>query len=305
MLTLIIKRIVVIAMAMVSAFGSLSSDRPADYCGEFDFPRIAAEPQQPGTIRIMSYNIRCGDVNGVQVKRRTGIGVRQILEVMPDSLGIQEATPEWMKVLDRELSLYDWVGIERETGGSPLKSGESCPIFYLKTRFTLEDSGNFWVSDTPDVPSLGPGAACKRICTWAKLRDRQTGREMVHVNTHYDHVSEQARVQGAEIITRFIKENFAGIPLVFTADMNTTEKGEAYAEMTLTLSDARTGAENSVSYGTFHGGKDPALCSDYYIDFLLYSSEFEAAAYRTVTRGVDDRFVSDHFPIYADLIIKE
>ena len=304
MIILLIKRIVVIIMAMASLFNATGAENYGDYCGNFDFPRISAENQEADTLRIMSFNIRCGDVNDVHVPDRIGIAIRQIKEVMPDSLGIQEATPEWMKALDKKLSLYAWVGLDREKGVSPLENGESCPIFYLKSKFTLEDSGNFWVSDTPDVPSKGPGAGCIRICTWVKLKDRVTGKEFVHVNTHYDHISEEARVQGALIVTRFIEENFRGIPLVFTADMNTTEKGEAYATMTENLTDTRFAAEDCKTYGTFHAGKDPAKNADYYIDFILCTDDFESAVYRTVTKGVDNRFTSDHFPIYADLIIK-
>ena len=298
---LIVKRIVVLLMALTSFFSSGSKESFADYCGGYDFPRICAANQKALTLRIMSYNIRFGDVNGVQVPKRKDIAVRQILEVMPDSFGIQEATPEWMQVLEEKLSLYAWTGVNRENGGSPKETGESCPVFYLKSKFELTDSGNFWISDTPDEPSLGPGAACKRICTWAKLRDRVTRREYVHVNTHFDHVSEDARVQGAQIVVRFIEEKFAGIPIVFTADMNTTEKGAAYAAMTQNLADTRVTAQDCQAYGTFHGGKDPSLRADYYIDFVLCSDAFDAAAYRTVTKGVDERFTSDHFPIYADL----
>lgn len=305
MFILIIKRIVVTVMAITALFSSADGREFTDYCGDYDFPSIAAENQKVGTLRIMSYNIRCADVNGTDVSDRLDIGIRQIKEVMPDSLGIQEATPEWMKALDKELKLYGWIGLDRDTGRPATESGESCPIFYLKSKFTLVDSGSFWISDTPDVPSFGPGAGCIRICTWAKLRDRLTGREYVHVNTHYDHVSEEARVQGALIVTKYISENFADVPVVFTADMNTDEKGEAYATMTGNLTDARFAAKDCVTYGTFHAGKDPSLRADYYIDFVLFSDAFEAAAYRTVTKGVNSRFTSDHFPIYADLKLKK
>ena len=302
MFIIILKRLVIIFMAISTLLHAAGGDAYADACNGYEFPRISADPQAPETLRIMSYNIRCGDVNGVDVPDRIGIAVRQIKEVMPDSLGIQEATAEWMQALNRQLPLYDWVGIERDAGQSPMKSGESCPIFYLKEKLQLIDSGNFWVSETPDVPSFGPGAACKRICTWAKFRDRLTGKVFVHVNSHYDHISEEARVQGALIVTQFIASHFAGLPIVFTADMNTTNEGEAYAVMTQTLADARFTAEDVKTFGTFHAGKNPADRADYYIDFVLYSDGFHAAAYRTVTKGVDGRFTSDHFPIYADLM---
>lgn len=303
MITLFLKRLTTLLMAIISLFTAGSSGRYSDNYAGFDFPCIAAKRQKAFTYRIMSYNIRCGDVNGTEVSDRIGIGVRQIRQIMPDSLGIQEATGEWMKALDKKLVLYDWVGVEREEGGDPRNSGESCPIFYLKTRFQLVDSGYFWISDTPEVPSLGPGAACKRICTWARLRKRFSKKEFVHVNTHFDHVSEEARVEGGKIVKQFIEENFSNLPVVFTADMNTTPEGEAYATMTTNLQDARLAAEDAAAFGTFHGS-DVESWENYYIDFVLCTKQFEIKTYRTVTKGVDGRFTSDHFPIYADLKLK-
>ena len=108
-------------------------------------------------------------------------------------------------------------------------------------------------------------------------------------------------MQAGQIVNRFIQEHFADVPVVFTADLNTTEKGEAYATMTQNLSDARLTAEDSVAYGTFHGGHDPNEKADYFIDFVLCSDDFTAKSYRTVTKGFNNRFTSDHFPVYADL----
>ena len=288
----------------MSLFNSNSKKNFADSYEGHDFPLISAENQSAGTVRIMSFNIRCADVNGVDVPERLGIGIRQILEVMPDSLGIQEATPEWMKALNRKLLLYDWVGVEREKGVSPLDNGESCPIFYLKSKLKLLDSGNFWLSETPDEPSYGPGAACKRICTWAKFKDKETGLTYVHVNSHLDHVSEDARVAGAQILIDFINERFGDLPVVFTADMNTLSNGRAYALMTEHLSDAALTAEDAKTFGTFHACK-PETHTDYTIDFILCSEQIRVNSFRVITKGVDGRFVSDHFPLYADVVIPE
>ena len=87
--------------------------------------------------------------------------------------------------------------------------------------------------------------------------------------------------------------------------MNTGEQSETYATMTQSLIDTRVAAADCVAYGTFHAGQDPNRRADRYIDFVLCSDDFDAAAYRTVTKGVDGRFSSDHFPIYADLKYKE
>ncbi len=301
MLTLMLKRIMILALAIFAVFTNHTGKGNTDWYGDYDFSIIAAEKQAPCTLRIMSFNIRAGGVNGNKTTDRITIGLSQIFEIMPDSFGLQEATNIWMVALDQRLSMYDWVGVDVDSGGDVLKGGIGNPIFYLKGKFKLLDSGNFWISDTPDEPSYGPGAACIRACTWVKLQNRLTGDVYVHVNTHFDHVSEEARVQGGLIVNRFIEEHFPDIPVVFTADLNTTDKGEAYATMTQNLSDTRLTAKDCIPYGTFHGGKDPSKKADYFIDFVLCSDDFEAAAYRTVTKGFNGRFTSDHFPIYADL----
>ena len=299
---LILKRLVILVMAVISLFLTPKASQYADWAGDHEFPQIAAERQQPGTVRVMSYNIRCADVNGESVSQRTDPGGRQILEVMPDSVGIQEATAKWMKVLDEKLVLYDWVGVDRDYGGDPMSGGEVNPIFYLKSRFKLLDSGTFWLSDTPDEPSFGPGAACRRICTWAKLQNRLTGDVYVHVNSHFDHKSKEARTAGAEILSAYIDEHFADVPVVFTADMNARAKEQAYATMTTHLADAALVADDAVTYGTFHACS-PETHADYTIDYVLCSPDIHVKSFRVVTKGVDGRFTSDHFPLYADVVL--
>ena len=273
-----------------------------DSCAGHEFPLIAPEEKADGLTRIMSFNLRCEDVNGVAADQRRAIVAEQIRQVQPDSFGVQEGTGAWMKSLSKQLPEYGWVGLERDNGKAADKGGEACAVFYLRSKYIVADHGDFWLSDTPDQPSIGPGAACKRICTWAKLKNIRTGAVYVHVNTHFDHVSEEARVLGGAIVNRYIEEHFNGLPVVFTADMNTRESGEAYALMTENLVNARYAAADSVGFGTFHACR-PETHADYYIDFVLCSKDIEVAAYRTVTAGIDGRFVSDHFPIYADVTI--
>ena len=304
MLILAMKKIIVTLMSALALFGSFQREKPADSWAGHDFPVIAAEGQKQGTVRVMSFNIRCADVNGVPVKDRLDIGVRQILEIMPDVLGIQEGTPEWMQELTKKLPMYDWVGVDRDNGSDPRKAGESCPVFYLRAKYRPVDSGNFWLSETPDEPSFGPGAACRRICTWVRLRDRVTGKEFVHVNTHLDHVSEEARREGARILTDYIRTHFEGLDVTFTADMNTVRGSDAYAVMTEMLADAQLEAADEASAPMTYHGWQPELHPDGVIDFILCPKTAMVTSFRTVTKGVDGRFTSDHFPIYADLRFK-
>lgn len=299
---MLLQKISSLLLAFLSLFTFFGKEGPADSMNGHEFPLIAAEEKSDEAFtRVMSFNLRCDVVNGVPVSKRKVIVAKQINEVMPDSFGVQEGTKEWMQILDVLLPQYARVGVDRDTGKTN-GNGEHACVFYLKSKYKLIDSGNFWLSETPDVPSFGPGAAYRRVCTWAILENRQNGSRYVHINTHFDHVSEEARVLAGGFVNDFIEKNFAGIPVVFTADMNTTENGDAFRKMTQNLGSARRLAEDSVSYGTFHD-VSPETHADSEIDFILCSGDIQVKTYRTVTAGIDGRFVSDHFPIYADIVI--
>ncbi len=252
MFSVLMQKIISMFLTLMAAL-SVGGIQWKDGMAGKDFPLIAPEAKAAEDTRIMSFNVRCEDVNGTPAILRRNIVVREILKVAPDVLGAQEATPTWMTALQAMLPAYGCVGVARDNGKTVARQGESCPIFYLKEKYDLLDHGDFWLSDTPDKPSYGPGAGCRRVCTWALLQDKGTGSLCVHVNTHLDNASEEARVQGAEQIVAFLKDKFAKtIPVTFTADLNSDEGEAAYGVMATALTDARLTAPDSVAYPTWH-----------------------------------------------------
>lgn len=288
-----------IILSLILCFAAISAQVngqiPADTYTPDTFPIIRQTIRTPGAKRIVSFNIRCADVNGVPQKKRTDIVCKAICDLMPDSAGLQEVTDEWVASL-KEIRGCALVGEGRDGNGH----GEGCYILYNSNVWKCLDSGTFWLSETPDVPSFGWDADCRRVCTWALLQNRVTGEQYAHVNTHFDHKGRIAVVEEAKMVNAFIDAHFDGIPVVFTADLNATPESESYRIMTEHLSDARLNAEKKQEYGTFHG-THPETHADYYIDYILTAGSTRVLNYRTVTVGVNGRFVSDHFPIYADL----
>ena len=102
-----------------------------------------------------------------------------------------------MEDLTEGLPEYGWVGVGRDDGQ---EAGEFNPVFYRKDKYDLVDSGTFWLSETPELPSLGWNGGCNRLCTWVILREKATGFTYAHVNTHLDNASEEARVNGAKLV---------------------------------------------------------------------------------------------------------
>lgn len=267
-----------------------------------DWPDVIEdfEPKRENTIRIMSFNIRCTNVGRDSWEDRIGIVTDTMVNSEADSIGVQEATPEWMATLKETLTEYDYVGVARDDGKN---LGEYSAVFYLKDKYNLVDSGNFWLSETPETPSLGWDAACFRICTWAVLENKETKVQYVHVNSHFDHEGIKAREESVKMILAHIEE-YKDLPVVFTADMNVVEGSDNYVEFTKILHDTKYQAKDTMDYLTYHDTK-PSKYEGEVIDYVMVNDNFNTFTYKVVTAGIDERYVSDHFPVYADLEIKK
>ena len=295
--------VIALAVALTAVFMP-DTEKIYDELSEQAKPAQVAdfEEKADGTIRVMTFNVRCFGLENLPRKAREYSVAETIRKGMPDSFGVQEATPTWMKYLNEEIGdKYAYVGVGRSNGKN---SGEYSAVFYLKDKYELVDSDTFWISETPEKPSKGWDANIKRICTWAVLENKETGEKYVHINSHFDHKGEEARKNSVNMILDKAKE-YKDFPVVFTADMNIVEGTEHYNSMVAdgTLRDTKYIAEDTMDYLTFHN-LTPVENEGRILDYVMINDKFDAEVYRVVTAGVDGRFVSDHYPVYADIVLK-
>lgn len=252
-------------------------------------------------LKVMSYNIRLGEAkDGTNSwNLRYPATAEMILDQAPDVFGVQEAMDYQVLFIDENFKNYENVGVGRENGK---KKGEHMSIFWNKKTVSLLKWGTFWLSETPEDPSMGWDAACKRTATWALMKDKKTGRKFYFVNTHLDHVGKQAQKNGLKLIVdRIATINPQGYPMVLTGDFNIRPDNPALADLDKIMQSARKIAPKTDNRNTFNGWsvKKTAEVIDY-----IYVSGFSACKeYRTVTEKYLERpFVSDHYPIFARLV---
>lgn len=288
-----IMAIIMSFITMISSIAGIIAEKP-------DFvPDQGFETKQENAIRIMSFNIRCTTVGRMDREDRVPLVTETILEADADSFGVQEATTEWMADLDEMVGdIYAHVGVGRDDG---VDAGEHSAIFYLKDKYKVIDHGDFWLSETPDVLSVDCGGQY-RICTWVILENKETGEQYVHINAHFNNSSAEARAHSVDLILDKAAE-FDKLPVVFTADMNVEEGSVDYKNITNngTLKDSKYAAGSTMSFLTYHD-THPRRNQDQIIDYIMINSGFKALTYRVVTQGVNGNYVSDHYPIYSDLI---
>lgn len=214
-------------------------------------------------------------------------------------LGTQEGLPHQIADLEA-MTEFARVGVGRDDGRS---GGEHAAIFYRHARFERLANGDFWLSETPERPSMGWDArCCKRISSWVHLRDRPSGADFFVFNAHFDHEGEVARRESARLVLQRMAQIAGTRPAFFLGDLNALPDSAAVRTLVGVLRDARA-ASTTPPYGpagTFNGFQFDAPMLDR-IDYVFVSPHWRVLRYGVLSDSNDRRYPSDHHPVTVRL----
>ena len=284
---------------------------------------------QPTSITVASYNLR--NANGGDSINGNGWGQRypviaQIVQYHDfDIFGTQECFIHQLKDMKEALPGYDYIGVGRDDGK---EKGEHSAIFYRTDKFDVIEKGDFWLSETPDVPSKGWDAVLPRICSWGHFKCKDTGFEFLFFNLHMDHIGKKARVESAFLVQEKMKELGANLPAILTGDFNVDQTHSSYKALVSNgvLKDSYESADfRYATNGTFNSF-DPNNFTESRIDHVFVSPLFKVKKYGELTdtyrstkatgtekanvkdcpeeisiESYEARTPSDHFPVKVEL----
>jgi len=256
---------------------------------------------------IATYNLRFAGSEAPNAWPDRRPVVKALLDrYQPDLIGTQEGLYQQLKDIAADQPDYDWIGVGRD-GGS---RGEFMAIFYRRARFEPLEYDHFWLSDTPEVIASSTwGNNVRRMVTWARFRDRVTGREFYFWNTHLDHEVQVAREKAAELIRQRIGRLPADVPLFLVGDFNAIAvANRAYdiltkeAGLTDTWFAARERRNEDANSFT---GFDPLRREGKRIDWILARGAIDVRATEVVTFRQGDQWPSDHLPVVAWVTLQQ
>lgn len=259
------------------------------FCGSVRAGELA------GQFKLISYNIRYvnapGDEGELAWTARREPSVAMVRRERPDVIGYQEPRSVQVDFLIERLPEYGHVLAGNSADGYLL-------IQYLKAKYDLVDSGHFWLSETPDILSMGWDGRCRRITVWVRLREKRSRRELFYFNTHLDHKGTEARLKGAALNVEKMEE-IAGskAPVFISGDMNAekgTPTGRFLVPFEAWMESARAQAPQSDDKATYNGfGKAPL----HWLDYIYYRNA-RPLKYETLDGGdYGVKYISDHYPI--------
>jgi len=254
-------------------------------------------------LTVMTYNIRLdvsSDGENAWPLRKEYL-TSQIQFYEPDIFGVQEARPNQVIDISNSLPQYSQVGMGREGQGK----GESSNIYYKNELFRILESDTFWLSETPDKISKGWDAAYNRVCTYALVKDKKAKKKFWVFNTHLDHVGEEARTKGIELIlSKIASLNTKNYQVIFMGDFNSEPDSERIIALKKLMNDSRELSETKPfgPSGTFNGFKHDVPVTRL-IDYIFISKndKFKVKKYAILSDSKDLKYPSDHLPVYVNL----
>lgn len=275
---------------------------------------VAGEP-----LTVMSFNIRydghgnrpAPDANAWlhdSGDHRRDRVLRVIHEADPDLLGVQEALQHQVADIAARLPDHAHYTVGRDDGHD---GGEHCAIYFRRSRFERLDAGTYWLCDEREQPGAKfPSAACPRIASWVLLREKSGDeRQFLFLNTHWDHVSQEAREYSAAAIVEHLAKLGDDTPAIVVGDMNAMEQSPEMRRLLETdgvrLLDSYRQIHPQVqpNEATFNGFANRTAGRR--IDYVLHSPAWKTTSAEIVRTTFDGRNASDHFPVVAELVWDE
>lgn len=277
----------------------------------------------------MSFNILREDLGGeghLWADRKQAV-LKMIDVNYPTLIGLQECSWTIREDILKADSRRKAIGNSVNNDESGYTSTSSNSIIYRSDIYEVVKSGQFWFSDTPDKVSNVWTAKYQpkpRVCTWARFKVKNTGKEFYHFNIHlhngsaYNFLSDtyigDSRTRSLNLLfDRIAAENTSGLPVIITGDHNegddssnaTSDLGsdvyEAYQNSGYTSSRwLASGADTGRTLNSF-ADKATSVLDHIYVNDACNVTRFyvDRNAYEGVT------YVSDHYPVFCELTLNK
>ncbi len=267
---------------------------------QFNFLYGNSQESDSSLVRVASYNIRYAAE--ADVKTGNGWDVRKkpladlIIKHEFDIIGTQEGDSAQLKDLEVLLPSFKYIGYPYGGNGDL----HNVAIVYKPEKFVLLESDVFWLSETPSVPSIGWDASDRRVCQWAKFKEKNTGKIFYFFNAHFYWRNHLAKQESGPLVASKIKEIAGDFPTVLVGDFNSTPETSQIQAIGDVLSDSysvsespRQGVEGTGFPGGIFHGKPIGR-----IDYVFVRPGIRVLDYHVISDVYNsDHYPSDHLPV--------
>jgi len=264
----------------------------------------APTPATEAKLKIMSFNLRSSSMKDEGDKawssRKTAIQ-KMVNQNQPSVIGMQEALTDMRKDLKALLPGYAML----EVPGTGTSKGGNTVIMYDTSAVKMKDYKSFYLSPTPDVPSVNTwnSETQYRTTIWGKFIDKKSSLVFYVADTHMPLYSTpdgvNARNNSAALNVDRIKSAAGDDATIFIiGDMNCSSSAAGLKNYESWMYAARSSyTVTPFSYNAFGGSSQSNL------DHIFYRN-VSKITFSTINENYGVSYISDHYPIMAEATVK-
>lgn len=180
------------------------------------------------------------------------------------------------------------------------------PILFNTKKFELIAGGTYWLSETPTIGgSIGWGAARARQVNWLRLKEKTSGKVFRILNTHFDHISDEAREKEAAMVIKESNQYPDDFPQVLTGDFNSDMTSPPIKTLKKVWTDSYYKVHGKDSGFTYHGFKGrKSKTKKGRIDFIFFRGPIKAKAAKIIKNNKNGFYPSDHYFLTSELLLE-
>ncbi len=256
-----------------------------------------------GQTSVMTFNIRYDNPkdNHNWWEHRKSSVIKIFKFYSPEVIGIQEGLNNQIKYIENNLIEYNYIGVGRDDAK---KKGEYAAIFYKKNKLKLISSETYWLSETPEMVSIGWDASMERIVTFGEFLNLKTQESLFIFNCHFDHRGEISRENSSKLILKLIKsKNIENKKIILMGDLNCLPNSKPIETLKTKLEDSYdiSFKEPYGPAGTSNGFDLDRLIKNR-IDYI-FTKNIKVIEHRIIDDRRDNNlFISDHLPVMAKIM---
>lgn len=273
---------------------------------------LTGKPSYDNSLKLLDLNVTLSGYGENAVVSRYPRLYQLVQEQAPDVLCLQEVScTTWLSCIQEGIGetpaltdTYEFVGTGRN-GEAPkdyeaFLEGAYNAILFNKSKYKLDDSGTFWLSETPDTASIGWDGRTFAICTWAKLTEISSGEQFVVMNTQLDTYGNNAPGKGAEVICEKAAE--FGLPVILAGDFASGTSGKPYKNVVNdSFADSLSIAETVINQGATINQYGSSNYSTATSHVFVSRGLCTVKSYNLLTDLVDGGYVSSHWAIVTEI----
>jgi len=258
------------------------------------------------TIKTMTFNIRYGTANDGDNSwnHRKDMVFKVVRDSDCDFIGLQEAMVFQIEEILDNCPSYRYFGVTREVDPT---EGEASPILYNASEWEMTEGQTLWLSETPEMPgSRSWNSSLPRVFTWGRFHHKENNSEILIINTHYDHISEEARLNSSRVIIDHIFSTTKGTGAILLGDFNAAEDQQPVTYLTTNPVQPLIDVYRSIHKVpdekdmTFYGWQEHKTGTGKRLDYIFCTGGLVPLSSGVVDFNIGGRYPSDHMPVIAE-----